>query len=82
MYLRNEFAPEARMLTSEIFDRSWQFIERDPVLAGEDRQSLQDNLAELILELMGSGERNVVVVANKAIGSLRQKYAKHRRMAA
>jgi hypothetical protein len=61
-----------------VFNRCWQFIERDPVLAGEDRQGMQDQLAQLILLLMGSGERNMVVIANRAIGTLRQEYATQR----
>jgi hypothetical protein len=75
MYLRTyDLAPEVRTFTSEVFNRSWQFIERDPVLSGEDREGLQEQLAQLILALMSSGERNLVVIANKAIGTLRQQY--------
>ena len=47
--MRNDLAPKVRALASEVFDRSWQFIESDPVLVGEDRQRMQDRLAELIL---------------------------------
>ena len=57
---------------------SWQFIERDPVLAGEDRQGIQERLATLILLLMKSGELNLAVIANKAIGTLRQQCATQR----
>ena len=78
MYLRDALAPEVHTLASEVFNRCWQFIERDPVLAGEDRQGMQDQLAQLILLLMGSGERNMVVIANSAIGTLRQQYATRR----
>ena len=75
MYLRTyDLAPEVRTFASEVFNRSWQFIERDPVLSGEDREGLQEQLAQLILALMSSGERNLVVIANKAIGTLRQQY--------
>jgi len=78
MYLRNDLAPEVRVLASEVFNRSWRFIEQDPVLAGEDRQGMQDQLAQLILLLMQSGERNLLVIANRAIGTLRQQYATQR----
>jgi hypothetical protein len=78
MYLRHDLEPEIRLLSSEVFNRSWQFIERDPVLAGEDRQGMQEQLAQHILLLMSSGERNLIVIANRAIGSLRQEYAKRR----
>jgi len=79
MYRRNdELAPEVRTLASEVFNRSWQFIERDPVLAGEDRQGMQEQLATLILLLMKSGEQNPVVIANKVIGTVRQQWATRR----
>jgi hypothetical protein len=75
MYWRTTLAPEVRTLASDVFYRSWDFIERDPVLAGHDRQSMQEQLAELILLLMASGERNMIVLANQAIGTLRQQYS-------
>jgi hypothetical protein len=78
MYVRNDLAPEVRALASEVFNRSWRFIEQDPVLAGQDRQGMQEQLAQLILLLMSSSERNLVVIANKAIGTLRQQYATRR----
>jgi hypothetical protein len=81
MHLRTDLAPEVRKLASEVFNRCWQFIEQDPVMAGEDRQAIQEQLAQLILLLMGSGEQNWVVIANKAIGTLRQQYATQRERA-
>lgn len=75
MYQRTDLAPEIRLLASEVYNRSWQFLELDPVLAGQDRSSLQEQLAELILVHMNEGERNIVAIANRAIGSLRQRYA-------
>ena len=77
-YLRDALAPEVRTLASEVFNRSWQFIEQDPIFAGEDRQGMQEQLAQLILQLMRSGERNLFVIANRAIGTLRQQYATRR----
>ena len=71
MYLRNNLAPEVRTLASEVFNRCWQFIERDPVLAGEERQRLQEQLAHLILQLMMNGDQTLVVIANRAIGTIR-----------
>lgn len=79
MYWSHDLASDVRMLASEVFNRSWQFIEQDPVLAGEDRQVLQEQLAQLVLLLMRSGERNLVVIANQAIGTLRQQYARQRK---
>jgi hypothetical protein len=77
--LRGDLAPEVRALASEVFNRSWQFIESDPVLAGEDRQQLQEQLAQAILDvIMSCGERNLWVIANRAIGTLRAQCAAHR----
>ena len=78
MYLRNNLEPEVRTLASEVFNRCWQFIERDPILAGEERQGMQEQLAQLILQLMADGERNLVAIANRAIGTLRRQYATER----
>ena len=78
MYLRNDLTPEVQVIASEVFNRTWQFIERDPVMAGEDRRRMQDQLAELILVLMKSGESNMFVIANRAIATLRQQYARRR----
>ena len=75
MYLRTYIEPEIRLLASEVFNRSWQFLEQDPVLAGADRESLQEQLAQIILLLMENGERNLLAIANKAIGLLRERYA-------
>ena len=78
MYRRTDLAPEVRLLASEVYNRSWQFLELDPVLAGKDRDSLQEQLVELILVHMNGGERNIVAIANRAIASLRQRYAMQR----
>ena len=78
MYQRSDLAPEIRTLASEVFNRSWQFLEQDPVLAGQDRESLQEQLAELILTVMNEGDRNIVSTANQAIAALRQRYARER----
>ena len=75
MYLRTDIEPQIRLLASEVFNRSWHFLEQDPVLAGEDRESLQEQLGQLILLLLENGERNMLAIANKAIGALRQQYA-------
>jgi hypothetical protein len=75
MYLPTDLAPEIRLLASEVYNRSWQFLERDPLLAGEDKDNLQERLAELILLLMKEGERNIIAIANKAIAALREQCA-------
>ena len=78
MVMRDDLSPDARVLASEVFNRSWQFLERDPVLAGEDREAMQEQLAELILSLVSSSEQNSIVVANRAIATLRQRYEMRR----
>ena len=84
MFECNEQTRAVRSLASQTFNICWQFIERDFAFAGEDRETLQDQLAELIGTLMGSNETNAVAIANKAIGILRQQYAvkKSQRVAA
>ncbi len=78
MRLRDCIQPELLPLATEVFDRSWQFIERDPVLAGEDRRTMQTHLARLIAERAKDGERNPVAIANNAISTLRQQCASRR----
>jgi hypothetical protein len=73
--LRDNFAPEVRILASERFNRCWQFREEDPVLAGHNRKQLQEQLVQVELEVMGSGERNLWVIANRSIGTLRERCA-------
>jgi predicted nucleotide-binding protein (sugar kinase/HSP70/actin superfamily) len=66
--------PQARAVASEAFSRSWQFIERDPVLAGHEREMLQAELALRIQEIMISSgsERDPLRIANRAIGRMRE----------
>jgi hypothetical protein len=47
-------APDASAIASEAFSRSWHFIERDPVLAGHDREALQAELALRIQQIMAA----------------------------
>lgn len=66
--------PQACAVASEAFSRSWQFIERDPVLAGHEREMLQAELALRIQEIMiaSSSERDPLRIANRAIGRMRE----------
>ena len=65
--------PEASAVASEAFSRSWHFIERDPVLAGHDRETLQAELALQIQEIMSASgsESDPLRIANLAIGRVR-----------
>jgi hypothetical protein len=65
--------PEAIAIAADAFGRSWQFIEQDPVLAGQERQTLKAELARAVLSAASSGERDHVRIANRAIGEVRQK---------
>jgi hypothetical protein len=67
--------PDALAIASEAFSRSWHFIERDPVLAGHDRETLQAQLALQIQRIMAAdgSERDPLRVANRAIGRVREK---------
>ena len=65
---------EASAIASEAFSRSWHFIERDPVLAGHDRETLQAELALRIQEIISSGasELDPLRIANWAISRVRE----------
>ena len=73
--------PDASAIASEAFARSWHFIERDPVLAGHDRDALQAQLALEIRRLMeaNSSERDPLRIANRAIGRVREEMRKPQR---
>jgi hypothetical protein len=66
--------PDASAIASEAFAKSWHFIERDPVLAGHDRETLQAELALQIRRLMAapSSEREPLRIANRAIAKVRE----------
>jgi hypothetical protein len=65
--------PDASAVASEAFARSWHFIERDPVLARHDRETLQAQLALEIRRLIAAdaSERDPLRIANRAIGRVR-----------
>jgi hypothetical protein len=66
--------PAVSAIASEAFSRSWHFIERDPVLAGHDRETLQAQLALQIQHIMAAdaSERDPLRIANRAIGKVRE----------
>jgi hypothetical protein len=72
--------PEVSVIASEAFSRSWHFIERDPVLAGHDRETLQADLALRIQQIMSdASERDPLRIANRAIGRVREELREPRR---
>jgi hypothetical protein len=66
--------PGALVVASEAFSRSWHFVERDPVLAGHDREALQAELALRIQQIMAAdaSQRDPLRIANRAISRLRE----------
>ena len=75
--------PEVSAIASEAFSRSWDFIEQDPVLAGHDRETLQAELALQIQQIMAANVcvRDPLLVANRAIGRVREEMREPRRFA-
>jgi hypothetical protein len=73
--------PEASAIASEAFSRSWHFIERDPMLAGHDRETLQTELARQIQHIMvtDASVRDPLRIANRAIGTVRDEMRKPQR---
>ena len=75
-------APDASTIASEAFTRSWHFIERDPVLAGHDRDSLKAQLALEIQRGMADSHLDPVRIANRAIGRVREEMRERERRSA
>jgi precorrin isomerase len=74
-FKQDELRPEMSAVASEVFARSWHFIERDPVLAGHDRETLQQELARRIFEILAGGQHSewdLLNIANRAIGKVRE----------
>ena len=73
--------PEASAIASEAFSRSWHFIERDPALAGHDRETLQAQLALQIQKIMvtEASVRDPLHIANRAIFRVREEMRKPQR---
>jgi hypothetical protein len=54
------------------FEKSWQFVSTDPVLADEDIEELRARLSHRLSRLAQKGERDVWRLANGAILELRR----------
>jgi hypothetical protein len=65
--------PELVETAADAFGRSWTFIQHDPLLAGCDRSQLKAELAREILAHADGDDVDPVRLANRAIGSLREK---------
>ncbi len=70
---RSCFGPEALVLASEAFSRSWSFVERDPLFKTYDRERLQAELARGIFEILEKEQCDSLCIANHAIRRLRER---------
>jgi hypothetical protein len=72
-------ASDASAIASEAFARSWHFIERDSVLAGHDRDTLQAQLALEIQRVIAHATHlDSLRIANRAIGRVREEMRERR----
>jgi hypothetical protein len=67
-----DLVPELRLVAVEAFNRACGFVERDPVLTGQDREFLKGLMSERIRRDVNSGEHDIIRLANAAIGRVRQ----------
>ena len=65
-------AQEAEELVHAAFEKSWQFVSTDPVLAHGDIEELRTRLSTRLSRLAQNGERDMWRLANSAIGELRR----------
>jgi hypothetical protein len=65
-------AGDVEELLHAAFEKSWQFVSTDPVLADEDIEELRARLSHRLSRLAQNGERDVWRLANGAILELRR----------
>ena len=65
-------ADKVEELIHAAFEKSWQFVSTDPVLAHGDVEELRTRLSTRLSRLAQNGERDVWRLANSAIGELRR----------
>ena len=63
---------EVDELIHAAFEKSWQFVSTDPVLAHTDMDELRTRLSLRLMRLAQHGERDMWRLANGAIGELRR----------
>jgi hypothetical protein len=64
--------PEIADLVRSAFDKSWQFVKTDPQLAHADMDEIRTRLSNRLTRLASNGERDLLRLANGAIGELRR----------
>ena len=67
-----EAAHELDQIVDAAFEKSWQFVRTDPVLAHGDTEELRTRLSSRVQRLARNGERDVWRLANGAIAELRR----------
>ncbi len=72
MVMNDATAAEVEVLVRAAFEKSWQFVSTDPVLAHGDIDDLRTRLSERLTRLAQDGERDLWRLANEAIGDLRR----------
>ena len=65
-------AQKVEELVRAAFEKSWQFVSTDPVLAHGDIEELRTRLSTRLSRLAQNGERDIWRLANSAIGELRR----------
>jgi hypothetical protein len=65
-------AREIEELVHTAFEKSWQFVSTDPVLAQSDTEELRTRLSTRLRRLAQNGERDMWRLANGAICELRR----------
>jgi hypothetical protein len=65
-------AQKVEALLHAAFEKSWQFVSTDPVLAHGDIEELRTRLSTCLSRLAQNGERDIWRLANSAIGELRR----------
>ncbi len=70
--MEKALAHDVEELVHVAFEKSWQFVSSDPVLAQGDVEELRIRLSTRLQRLAQNGERDVWRLANGAIGELRR----------
>jgi hypothetical protein len=70
--MENVVAHKVEELVHAAFEKSWQFVSTDPVLAHGDIEELRTRLSTRLSRLAQNGERDMWRLANTAIGELRR----------
>jgi hypothetical protein len=65
-------ARDVEELVHAAFEKSWQFVSTDPVLAHDGSEKLRIRLSQHLKRSAQNGERDVWRLANAAIGELRR----------